>query len=553
MNRSMKRFLDTNTILNGKYIIECVKNENENQVVYNATDLIMREDVVIYEFYPDNIVIRNETSDAIFVDEKNIAQYTALLGKYEGSIETRTQNKKKEIVKNYFRENNTGYLVVIEKKNNQMHENKKIKLIALSFLLMIALGELLYIGLDSYVNVDSNRYKYDAALNNLYVDNGVDNNGHIRNEKICVNEVDEQKIQYSESELLNKIIDVSGCSLFGTIKEDMYEKQYGECRKATIPQEGFLMGFNVVPCDGYETYIYDDFDADGYMELFALMRNMEKDYDISLWYSDGIDTYDVGENTTFNYGVHYSSCNNMVSHKGLKAIRYGKLKHVESSYDVHFYEPGGYHGDLGANVYSLNDENIINVSSIESGIMVENAEDGNVVAYKSDYYPNVLGEGYFLYKSILEIEDGNSNSEFSNIGDLGIVKTDVYYLNGKYNEYLAHEITEEEAQKYHNFEEQNQKCKQILKKVGYSQNKHIYDVSEYDLPYSDDAVTVDSIFCSDNDKLYLNYMIKCSMQSRQSSEYRNYAVSIVFSVENNELKYIKMYPGFRREISGVFD
>lgn len=553
------RKLNPNTILNGKYIIESIKGEAANMIIYNAFDLVMREAVIIYEFYPKNFVRRLDENDDLLVESDKENQFIKLLARFEENVAQKAKKTSDEFVKNYFRENNTGYLVVSHNIKIAKEKNSKARIILgmLAVIVVVEVGILIWTSNKNLAGNENNSDKKKQQVDEIF-QQAENKNKKSSTRKSC-----------SQEELLEIIRNKSGYELFGALKgkndpvfsdgrdDSLYGKYYYE-----IPVTDGSMKFFTMPCEDLKSFVCEDFDGDGYNEIFALMRNMNKDYDISLWFSNGEETYDVKENTDYDYGEWYSNCKGIVSHKGLKTIQYGDKKHLESYYYVDYAIAGGYSGDLGANTYCIEDGRIINISTLQSGIVVENGVDDNIIAYnihdKCQYTANDYGKPYD-YVNVWTENESLKNGAYSNILINETQKTDIYYINGKYNEYLAHKATDGELKNINGFDEQIKSVVDTIKQLSFSQNDKVVSMMDIDKPYN---VEIDSVYISENDKVYVNMNIECYPDFEESvgsykENIENFKhvvrANAVFSLVNNSMEFETMYPGFKANTLGCFD
>lgn len=562
--------LGANTILNGKYIIEASIISKEDVIIYKATDLILREEVFIHEFCPGNVVARSTDSDEIILKNITQQQYFEKLSEFENGIVEKVQKQKDTIVKNYFRENNTGYLVVVENKKT-VRKNRLVMSVVLGVLALIIASELGLLLFKKMQNDNGNAVIKDEGKENIELllneeEEIISEDGDtavLADEKNV--ELTENKKQYSQEELLEMIHKESGYELFGTpgkndISCDWRENIYGKrgYEFYTDEFEGYKMKFIVAPSLGYDAYIYDDFDGDGEKELFALMRNIDKDYDIRLWFSNGADTYEVEKTKEYDYSDwDHSDFNSYISCKGLKSIQYGNTKHLVVDYGLDFNEPGGRYEDIGADIYCIDNGIVTNISDLQSGIDVEEGVDGNIVIYNMQDNKD-FGEFAATYEYKIIRYNGNREA-YKNIDLNNLSKTDIYYLNGKYNEYLAHKASEDELSSITNYDESINELKEVIKDLYFSPVKQTYGVGDGSEPYD---MSVDSIYISDNDKIYVNCIMYCysdgwkdigrdewdMMSISENTVYAN----AVFSLSNGKMQFLTMYPGFRKETSGVF-
>lgn len=557
------------TILNGKYIIENFVDEKDNEIIYKATDLVMREDVIIHEFFPCDLADRLSDNGELIIKNNTQNKFFDKLSEFEKDIAIKVQHSSEENIKNYFRENNTGYLVVTENKKTS-RKKKLITRVILGILvitIVIESGMILYKGNendnsfgDRKNTIDSFMDDTDESTEKINVEGKIFDNNIVEHEIVT-------KKQYSATELLAIIHEKSGYELFGSAIgkndkrlfdwNDMYGPYYYEV--ITDEYNGFSQRFFVAPSPGYDAYLYDDFDNDGEKELFALMRNLNKDYDISLWFSNGMDTYRMKTTTEYDYNDwDNDECNSYISCKGLRIIQYGNNKHVIIDYGVEYNEPGGSYEDLGSDIYCIDQGVVTNVSDLKSGIVVEVGVDNYIVASNMNDNKN-FGEytATYAYKIISyrgELE------EYKNI-DLNMQnKTDVYYLNGKYNEYLAHKVSEDELVSINNYDESINNLKEVINDLYFSPVKQTYGVGDGSEPYD---MSIESVYISENDKLYVNCNIDCYTDGWKNivrDEWNRFGISeqtvqvnAVFSINNNKMRFITMYPGFREETSGVFE
>lgn len=131
--------LNINTILNGKYIIESVVETTDSYIVYKATDLLIREEVIIREFYYDVACSRDLfQSDSIIVDDVNKNNYELRMNFFKSQASSMARDTKNYVTKNFFYENNTAYVVLVEVKSKvKKNSNKKINILAVVGILII--------------------------------------------------------------------------------------------------------------------------------------------------------------------------------------------------------------------------------------------------------------------------------------------------------------------------------------------------------------------------------------------------------------------------------
>ena len=113
------RALILGTILNGKYRIERIVGEGGFGITYQATDLLIDETVAIKEYFPSTLASRDTTdeltTELTIITGNNFVSFENGLSKFEkeASNLAKLQNIKGIVkVKNFFRENNTGYMVM---------------------------------------------------------------------------------------------------------------------------------------------------------------------------------------------------------------------------------------------------------------------------------------------------------------------------------------------------------------------------------------------------------------------------------------------------------
>lgn len=111
--------LQEGTILNEKYRIESVLGEGGFGIAYLATDININETVAIKEFFPSTLGTRNVSKSMdmsiTIISEKYQEMYDKGLARFrEEAMRLAKFNNEPGIVsvKNYFEENNTGYMVM---------------------------------------------------------------------------------------------------------------------------------------------------------------------------------------------------------------------------------------------------------------------------------------------------------------------------------------------------------------------------------------------------------------------------------------------------------
>ncbi len=112
------RALIANTILNGKYRIDRVLGEGGFGITYLATDLLIDEKVAIKEYFQSIYGTRDSSSnekDITVITGDYATSFEKGLKKFEDEAATLAKFNNEEgivSVKNFFRENNTGYMVM---------------------------------------------------------------------------------------------------------------------------------------------------------------------------------------------------------------------------------------------------------------------------------------------------------------------------------------------------------------------------------------------------------------------------------------------------------
>lgn len=119
--------LPIGTILNGKYKIESVFEENSSQITYVAQDVTLQMKVIINEFYPKEYVTRESgSSPQLKVCDTNNAQQ---INQWQQSFLENARKRAKVVglvgiadVRDYFEQNGTAYVVIDWLKGDSLEE-----------------------------------------------------------------------------------------------------------------------------------------------------------------------------------------------------------------------------------------------------------------------------------------------------------------------------------------------------------------------------------------------------------------------------------------------
>lgn len=107
--------LKTQTVLNDRYIIGKVLNDNGESILYLAYDKVKEERVCIREFMPDTLSSRKPDSSEIKVNTDCLAQYKTLLSEFiqlnKDIVKLRTISQIQTVYE-MFPQNNTAYAVL---------------------------------------------------------------------------------------------------------------------------------------------------------------------------------------------------------------------------------------------------------------------------------------------------------------------------------------------------------------------------------------------------------------------------------------------------------
>lgn len=114
------RIIKSGTILNGKYEIEAVLGEGGFGITYRAKDTTLNEIVAIKEYFPSALGTRDTTAEGstneiTVISSADTAAFEKGLLRFENEAANLARfNKEPGIVsvKNFFKENNTGYMVM---------------------------------------------------------------------------------------------------------------------------------------------------------------------------------------------------------------------------------------------------------------------------------------------------------------------------------------------------------------------------------------------------------------------------------------------------------
>lgn len=124
-------YLENGTKLNGKYEIKKILGERSNfSIVYIGLDLVTKENVVVKEFFPKTIVLRDMDKISVVCRSSNLEKrYKEGLKSFtiEGNIMKKLKTQASAEYLEDFSENNTSYIVMKYHEGEDLEEHIKGK------------------------------------------------------------------------------------------------------------------------------------------------------------------------------------------------------------------------------------------------------------------------------------------------------------------------------------------------------------------------------------------------------------------------------------------
>lgn len=456
------------TILNGKYIIDDVIQVTDVYMEYNAVDLVIKEEVTIRELFLMYNCCRNiEESDNIFTN--NNSEFIRKMDEFKYNAAAMARRSEGIFAKNFFYENNTGYIVFSKNRNRGkiIDSSSTIRNLLIGLLvILIAIVALLLSTKKGHELMRSLTGKTNEQESTANEETNAGTTGNNSGDSAAEN-----------PETSDKTSDGS------VISEAEYLEMYNGSNNLYIRE-----------------YLYDDFDNNGTYEIFMVKSAAEnwknqieeleermkssatiddeeqykklKNENYSLWYADKNGEYkltEVVEGETWQKPLY----------NGLEKVAQESEKHV-------LLHSGFSNGAWGSWVSKSPCEIFYGVNDSGTAYEIQKFED-----------------------SVAEVENGMilmSVEEYGNFfipepGFTGWMVYPLIYKDGKYTEIASVEVDKRILHFVNNWDVINEKILNILQNEGYENGPFGELASEIDL-YN---TTIDSVLYGDGGKLYINY------------------------------------------------
>lgn len=305
----------------------------------------------------------------------------------------------------------------------------------------------------------------------------------------------------------------------------------------------------------YKYRLYEDFDGDGYKELFAYvcLEELENSYNDSypyaisntrLWYSDGNNTYQITP-SAYEYVLNqedlFSGSEQMIVPVGLNLLRFGRMQDVCEVYADERYQET----QLLCQTYHIENDMITPIIKFQPMALGRDNEDKPLVynfdtsplsmdfhsfdeAFRSDYKGKNWKQWlYYLYTNYY-----------------------IYELDEKYYIYDVTELTDSDLSGYENFSEITQNIENAMRCSTYAEvDFSLWWNSPYD-------VRREKAYLSDNDMVYINYSLftqpdvteeedeMWNYPSKDPSNKQEFELTAVFSINENTLYLECLMPGW---------